>query len=69
MELFGFDYVVDRQLKPWLLEVNRRPNVQPRNEAERPLREALLRATFAVGGVQGFGPTNEFAEVGRWSLE
>ncbi len=67
-ELFGADFVIDRQLKPWLLELNRNPVLTPRFEAERPLREGMLHDAYACGGVEGFTPKLGFVEVGRWAL-
>ncbi len=68
-ELLGADFVVDRHLKPWLLELNRMPSLESRQESERPLRSAMLRSAFACGGVAGFSPDDECPEVGRWAIQ
>jgi hypothetical protein len=65
-ELLGADFVVDRHLKPWLLELNRMPSLESRQESERPLRSAMLRSAFACGRVAGFDPADDCPEVGRW---
>mmetsp|Transcript_32436 Transcript_32436/g.75659 ORF Transcript_32436/g.75659 Transcript_32436/m.75659 type:complete len:663 (-) Transcript_32436:212-2200(-) len=41
-ELFGYDVIVDEQLKPWLLEVNTSPALAVECEADRQVKEPLI---------------------------
>jgi hypothetical protein len=69
VELFGVDFVVDRALKPWLLEWNRMPSLTPRHEDERALREDVWRGSLALGGLPGLGVPDGFLPIGRWRTD
>ncbi len=63
-ELFGVDFAIDRDFKPWLLEINRIPMMTPRFEGERAKRQGVLIDTLARAGLCKGG--DGFIEVGRW---
>ncbi|RMC08991.1 hypothetical protein DUI87_13996 [Hirundo rustica rustica] len=45
-EILGFDILLDRRLKPWLLEVNRSPSLGTDSQLDREVKDALLCDTF-----------------------
>ena len=63
-ELFGVDFAIDRELKPWLLEVNRKPMMTPRFEGERAQRQEVFSDALARVGLDARG--DAFVDVGRW---
>jgi Tubulin-tyrosine ligase family len=42
-EFFGFDIMVDSNLRPWLLEVNSPPQLHVENEVDRLVKPALAK--------------------------
>ncbi len=67
-ELFGADFVFGADLRPWLLEINRKPRTPPREPAEEALRAEILRDALARGGVPGVGKGRSYVQVGSWGL-
>ncbi|XP_042659878.1 tubulin polyglutamylase TTLL6 isoform X2 [Tyto alba] len=45
-EILGFDILLDRKLKPWLLEVNHSPSFTTDSRLDREVKDALLRDTI-----------------------
>jgi hypothetical protein len=45
-ELLGFDFLVDENMKPWLLEVNHAPNLEPHTELETKVKVRRNPATI-----------------------
>uniref|UniRef100_A0A8V5HC29 Uncharacterized protein n=1 Tax=Melopsittacus undulatus TaxID=13146 RepID=A0A8V5HC29_MELUD len=45
-EILGFDVLLDRRLKPWLLEVNHSPSFNTDSRLDREVKDALLCDTF-----------------------
>ncbi|XP_042635610.1 neugrin isoform X3 [Catharus ustulatus] len=45
-EILGFDILLDRRLKPWLLEVNHSPSFSTDSQLDREVKDALLCDTF-----------------------
>lgn len=45
-ELLGFDLLIDENLKPWIIEVNRSPNFDVENQVEFDIKMKLLFDTF-----------------------
>ena len=50
-ELYGFDVLVDDELKPWLLEVNLSPSMQAESPLDWQIKSSLLADTFNVVGI------------------
>lgn len=50
-EVFGFDVIFDRDLKPWLLEVNVLPSLSSSSELDKKIKTALMSDTFNLIGV------------------
>ena len=47
-ELFGFDVIIDDNLRPWLLEVNASPSMSRENVLDHRVKDALIRDTIAL---------------------
>ncbi|CAN8187256.1 unnamed protein product [Coccothraustes coccothraustes] len=45
-EILGFDILLDRRLKPWLLEVNHSPSFNTDSQLDHEVKDALLCDTF-----------------------
>jgi hypothetical protein len=52
-QLFGFDILLDEDLKPWLLEVNYRPSLEFGTEDEKNLKVALLKSVISIAAPLG----------------
>ena len=49
-KLFGFDVMLDEELKPWLLEVNCFPSFEPET-LDRSVNEPLIAEMFNIAGI------------------
>lgn len=47
-ELYGYDVLLDTNLKPWLIEVNASPSVNPTTEPDRVIKTNLLQDVFKI---------------------
>jgi tubulin polyglutamylase TTLL1 len=47
-EVYGFDIIVDEDLKPWLIEVNASPSLSANTESDRAMKSALIADTLAI---------------------
>lgn len=71
-ELYGYDLLVDEDLKPWLIEVNASPSLSATTEADRTLKNRVIHDTLAVAVPPGklelghaFGARAAAAAAGR----
>ena len=48
MEIFGYDFMVDSSLKPWLIEVNTNPCLEESNKLLRDLIPRMLDDAFKL---------------------
>ena len=53
-ELFGFDILIDSELKPWLMEVNLSPSLGCDSPLDFRIKSKLVADTFTLIGVQAF---------------
>merc|ERR1719162_759881 len=51
-ELYGFDVLVDQDLKPWLLEVNLSPSMQADSPLDWQIKSSLLTDAFNLIGIR-----------------
>ncbi|KOC61042.1 Tubulin polyglutamylase TTLL4 [Habropoda laboriosa] len=51
-ELFGFDILLDENLKPWLLEVNISPALQSSSTLDTAVKGPLIKSVFNIAGYQ-----------------
>lgn len=47
-EILGFDILLDRSLKPWLIEVNHAPSFATETQFDLQLKQKLILDTFKV---------------------
>ena len=47
-ELLGFDILLDKKLKPWLLEVNHAPSFNDDTEVDKIVKTNLITDTFKL---------------------
>jgi hypothetical protein len=45
-KILGFDFVVDGSCQPWLVEVNRFPGLEPRDDSDRVVKYRVLRDSW-----------------------
>jgi tubulin polyglutamylase TTLL4 len=53
-EIYGFDVLVDRSLKPWVLEVNIMPSFSSSSNYDKRVKTMLMCDTFQLVGLQAF---------------
>ena len=58
-EVFGFDILVDSDLKPWLIEVNLSPSLSPDSPIDMTIKTNLLVDTFNLFGIKRFDRKKE----------
>ena len=47
-EILGFDIMLDKKLKPWLLEVNDMPSFNDDTEVDKRIKTGLIEDTFRL---------------------
>lgn len=55
-ELFGFDILIDKTLKPWLLEVNLSPSLNCDSPLDVRLKSAMLSDLLSLVGIPAVDP-------------
>jgi Tubulin-tyrosine ligase family len=58
-ELFGFDILVDSDLKPWLLEVNLSPSLATDSPLDLTIKSTLMSDVFNLVGIKRFDRKKE----------
>jgi len=58
-EVFGYDILIDSELKPWLLEVNLSPSLACESPLDTTIKANLISDTLNIVGVQPFDRKRE----------
>jgi tubulin polyglutamylase TTLL9 len=66
-ELYGYDVLIDADLKPWLIEVNASPSLSASSEDDRTVKTRLLSDVFNVLDLEGNASGHEI-RVGGFDL-
>jgi hypothetical protein len=66
-ELYGYDIIIDEDLKPWLLEVNASPSMTASTRDDYDLKYKLLNDTLDIVDMEG-RLTGDEARVGGYDL-
>jgi D-alanine-D-alanine ligase-like ATP-grasp enzyme len=53
-EIFGFDILIDSELKPWILEVNLNPSLSTDSPLDYRIKSNLLTDTLNLIGLKKF---------------
>jgi hypothetical protein len=53
-ELYGFDIIMDKNLKPWLLEVNVFPSMSCTSPFDKSVKTSLLCDSLTLVGIKGY---------------
>ena len=46
--MYGFDFLLDCNCKPWLLEINASPSLTTTTKVDKELKHALLRDVYQI---------------------
>lgn len=57
-EIFGFDVILDHNLRPWLLEVNTLPSLSSSSELDKRIKTSLMSDTFNTLGITPYNKKN-----------
>lgn len=49
--MFGFDILIDENLKPWLIEVNLAPSLSCESKLDLEIKSSLIRDLFNLVGI------------------
>lgn len=60
-QLFGYDIIVDAELKPWLIEVNASPSLKGTTEGDEKMKIKLINDTLEVVLSEKWYPTSQEA--------
>ena len=52
-ELYGFDILLDANLKPWLIEVNGSPSMTANTDTDKALKVGLLDDIISIVNIEG----------------
>lgn len=53
-ELYGFDVIIDENLKPWVLEVNVRPSLSSSSIFDKRIKTMLMCDALTLVGIKGY---------------
>ena len=58
-EVFGYDVMIDSQLKPWLVEINLSPSLACDSPLDMKIKSKLIADTFNLIGIKQFDRKKE----------
>lgn len=58
-ELFGYDVMIDSDLKPWLMEINLSPSLACDSPLDMEIKSTLITSTFNLVGIKQFDRRKE----------
>jgi hypothetical protein len=64
-EVFGYDVILDSELKPWLLEVNLSPSLACESPLDLTIKSNLLADTFNMIGIKKYDRRKESMKKNR----
>ena len=67
-ELFGFDIILDSELKPWLLEVNLSPALSTDSPLDLHIKANLIADTFTLVGIRNYDKRTECEKQAKLRL-
>jgi tubulin polyglutamylase TTLL1 len=47
-EMYGYDVLIEHNLKPWLIEINASPSLSTTTEADRKLKIGVMESVFQI---------------------
>lgn len=50
-EVFGFDVIIDQNMRPWLLEVNVLPSLSSSSGLDKRIKTSMMTDTFSTIGI------------------
>ena len=53
-ELYGFDILIDQNLKPWLLEVNVLPSLSSSSPFDKVVKTLVICDVLTIVGIRGY---------------
>ena len=62
-QLFGADVIFDKDLHPYLLELNKGPDMTPRDEIDENMKNIVQTDMFKIVGVLPNIGTNSFRQI------
>ena len=68
-ELFGFDVILDSELKPWLLEVNLSPALSTDSPLDAYIKGNLISDTLTLIGIRQYDKRTNGEAKAKWRLK
>ena len=67
-EVYGFDVLLDKELKPWLLEVNVLPSLSSSSALDKKIKTSLMTDVFSTIGVTPYSQKRleKLQESSKW---
>ena len=64
-ELYGFDILIDSDLKPWLLEVNLSPSLNTEAPIDMKIKSAMISDLLSLVGIPAIDPVLKRAQFNQ----
>ena len=56
--MYGYDILIDSNLKPWLIEINASPSLSATTDSDRILKQELMADVFSIVVPKGWNDEN-----------